>query len=200
MNLDELRSFADERTTRSAFRLECLDRYQVDADQDNVSRYLTGQSGPSWAQGDDWMDYLAAEEAQGIRRYRVHVLASPLSDYLKYECEWGYVYTTAAGEEVSIIDTSETPRPAGLPDEEFWLYDDRYVVVVDYDDQGRFIDARPLPESETPRYRGYRDLAMSAAVPFAAWWARHPENLRENWLRPARDPADDAPGSAALRA
>lgn len=189
MNLDELRTFADERTTRSAFRLECLEQYLVDSDQDNVRRYLAGQGGPSWAQGDDWMEYLAAEAGQGIRRYRVRVLASPLSDYLKYECEWGYAYTTAAGEEVNVLDLSEAPRPEGLPDEEFWLYDDRDVVVLDYDAQGRFIDARALPESEAPRYRHYRDLAMSASVPFATWWARHPENLRDNWLRPGQEPA-----------
>jgi hypothetical protein len=182
VNLDELRSFAEAHTTRSAFRLECLDLYEVDSDQDNVRQYLAGNSGPSWADGDDWMDYLIAEKQQGIRRYRVHVLASPIGPYLRYECEWGYVYTTGAGEEVYILDTSETPAPGGLPDEDFWLYDDRQVVVMDYDSQGRFLDARVLPESTAPRYRRYRDLAMGAAAPFADWWARHPENLRENWL------------------
>jgi hypothetical protein len=50
------------------------------------------------------MDYLKAEEAAGIRRYRVHFLTSPIGDYLRYECEWGYAYTTAAGEEVTILD------------------------------------------------------------------------------------------------
>jgi hypothetical protein len=182
VNLDELRSFADAHTNRSAFRLECLDVYDVESDQDNVRQYLAGNKGPSWADGDDWMDYLIAEKQQGIRRYRVHVLASPIGPYLRYECEWGYAYTTAAGEEVYVLDTTETPRPVGLPSEEFWLYDDRHVVIMDYDDHGRFVTARALPESETERYRHYRDLAMSAAVPFVDWWARHPENLRDNWL------------------
>jgi hypothetical protein len=183
VNLDDLRTFADAHTTRSAFRLECLDRYEVDSDQDNVRRYLAGESGPSWAEGDDWMEYLAAEKESGIRRYRVHVMTSPLGPYLRYECEWGYAYTTAAGEEVYILDLAEKPRPPGLPSEDFWLYDNRHVVVMDYDHQGRFSGARVLPESDTPRYRHYRDLAMGAAVPFQDWWARHPENLRENWLR-----------------
>src|SRR5260370_41411943 len=83
MNLTELRAFADARTTRSAFRLETLDRYDVDSDQDNFRRYLAGEDGPSWAAGDEWMDYLAAERASGIRRYRVHLFASPLRPYLR---------------------------------------------------------------------------------------------------------------------
>lgn len=185
MNLTELRSYAEAHTTTSVFRLETLDEYLVDSDQDNVHRYLAGQDGPSWAQGDDWMDYLAQEQAAGIRRYRVHVLASPIGDYLRYECEWGYVYTSQAGEEIYILDTAETARPADLPDDvdDFWLYDDTHVVVMHYDAAGRFIDAEALPLSETPRYRRYRDAAIAAAAPFTTWWQRHPEYRRANWAR-----------------
>ncbi len=182
MNLEQLRAFADAHTTRSAFRLETLDRYLVDSDEDNVARYLAGADGPSWAQGNDWIDYLAHEEASGIRRYRVHVLQTPLSPYLRYECEWGYVYTSQAGEEIYILDTAETAGPSGLTDEEFWLYDDTHIVVMHYDPDGRFLAAQPLPKSETPRYRRYRDLALHSAVPFATWWQRHPEEWRQNWL------------------
>jgi hypothetical protein len=180
VNLDELRAFAEHHTTRSAFRLETLDRYTVDSDEGNVERYLAGEEGPSWAQGSDWMDYLQQEKASGIRRYRVHIAESPLSDYLRYECEWGYVYTSQAGEEIYILDTAENPRPPGLIDEDFWLYDDTHVVVMHYDGDGRFITAEALPDSETPRYRRYRDLALSAAVPFADYWQRHPGYWREN--------------------
>lgn len=182
MNLDELRAYAEAHTTREAFRLEALDTYTVDSDTDNVRRYLAGQDGPSWAHGDDWMRYLEEERASGIRRYRVHIVTSPLSPYLLYECEWGYAYTTQAGEEVYILDTAETARPPDVPDDEFWLYDDRYVVRMDYDSEGRFIAAEALPESEAPQYRGYRDRALSAAVPFAEYWERHPELRRANWM------------------
>lgn len=180
MNLDELRDFADAHTTRSAFRLEALDVYLSPSDEDNVSRYLTGRDGPSWAQGDDWIDYLRREEASGIRRYRVHVLTSPIGDYLRYECEWGYMYTTAAGEEVNIIDLAETPRPSGLPVgvDDFWLYDDEHVVLMNYEDDGRFASAELLPTATTAQYRRYRDASLAAATPFADWWARHPEYLR----------------------
>lgn len=179
MNLDELAAYREAHATHSIYRQESLELYTVDSDADNVRRYLAGLDGPSWAQGDDWMDQLGDERRLGIRRYRVHIWQSPIGEYLRYECEWGYAYTTKAGEEVYILDTAETPRPPGLPDTEFWLYDDRHVVLMHYDDQGRFIDAEALPETETPRYLRYRDLAMTAAVPFGDWWARHPEVRRD---------------------
>jgi hypothetical protein len=181
MNLAELRAYADRHTTRSAFRLETLDRYTVDSDEGNLERYLAGERGPSWAEGGDWMDHLAQEEASGIRRYRVHVITGPLSGYLRYECEWGYAYTSKAGEEVFILDTAEIPRPDGIVDEDFWLYDDTHVVRMRYDPAGRFLTAEALPESEAPRYRRRRDTALNAAVPFEDYWQRHPEYWRANW-------------------
>jgi hypothetical protein len=180
MNLAELRGFADAHTTRSAFRLETLDQYLADSDRDNVRRYLGGEDGPSWARGDDWMDYLKKERAAGIHRYRVHVLSSPIGDYLRYECEWGYAYTSAAGEEIYILDLAETTRPDGLPAEvgDFWLYDDSVVVLMHYDENGRFRDAEELPATTTPQFRRYREAALSSGTPFHEWWHKHPEYLR----------------------
>src|SRR5258708_18617127 len=94
LDLAAIDAFFDEHFTRSAFRLEVLDRYTVDSDQGNVESYLAGGAAPSWADGSEWMDQLARERAEGRRNYRVHELESPLSDYLRYECEWGYVYTS----------------------------------------------------------------------------------------------------------
>jgi hypothetical protein len=178
----ELVAFANEHTTRSAFRLETRQRYEVDTDAGNVARYLAGEEVPSFVVKGPWLEHLARERSHGIRRFRVHVVESPLSDYLRYECEWGYAYTTAAGEEIYILDLAETPAPAGLPDHDFWIFDDTHVVVMDYDDTDRFRAAEILPEVELPRYRHYRDLALSRAVPFETYWAAHPQYRRENWL------------------
>ena len=183
LDLPAIDAFFDEHFTRTAFRLEVLDQYTVDTDQGNVERYLAGGPAPSWAEGGEWMEQLARERTEGKRNYRVHVLASPLSDYLRYECEWGYVFTSQAGEEVYILDTAETPRPAGLIEEDFWLLDDAHVLVMRYDAEGRLLGGEPLPASETGRYRRCRQIAMAHAVPFGGYWAEHPQFWRENWLR-----------------
>lgn len=179
--LDEqgLDAWIEEHFTRSAFRLETLDRYTVDSDQGNVERYLTGQPGPSWAEGGDWFDQLAAERAAGKRRYRVRVWTSPIGPYLRYEAEWGYLYTSKAGEEIYVLDLAETARPSGLLEEDFFVIDDRRVLRMHYDDQGRLLGGEPLPEDAAEPYLRCRDAAMAAAVPFQDWWNRHPEVRRD---------------------
>lgn len=183
LNLPAIDGFIENRFTRSAFRLEVLDRYTVDSDQENVERYLAGAPKPSWAVGDQWMEQLARERAEGKRRYRVHVLESPLSGYLRYECEWGYAYTNQAGEEIYILDLAETPRPGGLISEDFWLLDGEHVLVMRYDSEGRLLGGEPLAAADSPRYRRCRDVALAHAQPFGSYWEKHPQFWRENWLR-----------------
>jgi hypothetical protein len=180
LDLAEVEEFFQLHCARSAFRLEVLDRYTVDSDEDNFRSYLAGGATPSWSEGSEWMEQLARERAEGKRNHRVHVLASPLSDYLRYECEWGYVYTSRAGEEIFILDTAERPRPAGLINEDFYLLDDERVLVMRYDDYGRLLGGEPQPESETGRYLRAREAALSHAVPFASYWADHPQFWREH--------------------
>jgi hypothetical protein len=181
LDLAAVDAFIEEHFTRSAFRLEARDRYTVESDQENVERYLAGGPAPSWADGDEWMEQLAQERVAGKRRYRVHVLKSPLSDYLRYECEWGYVYTSRAGEEIYILDLAETPRPDGLINEDFWLLDDEHVLVMRYDPEGRLLGGEPRTAADAPRYRHCRDVALAHAQPFGRYWDEHPQFWRQNW-------------------
>jgi hypothetical protein len=185
LNEAELGAFVDTHMGTSVFRLETRDRYDVESDAGNVARYLAGEPAPSMSFKGPWLERLATERVEGKRRTRVHVLRSPLSDYLRYECEWGYVFTAAAGEEIYVLDLAERPKPDELIDEDFLLLDDRHVVIVHYDDDGRFVGAEPLPAVALPRYRRCRDVALEIAVPFDDYWTAHPEYWRENWLRAA---------------
>ncbi len=126
------------------------------------------------------MEQLTRERADGKRRHRVHVLRSPLTDYLRYECEWGYAYTSQAGEEIYILDLAEIPRPGGLINEDFWLLDGEHVLVMRYDSEGRLLGGVPLDAADTPRYRRCRDAALAQAQPFGRYWAEHPQFWREN--------------------
>ncbi|MGH8903007.1 MAG: DUF6879 family protein [Egibacteraceae bacterium] len=175
---------------RSAFRLEAMDYYAVDTDVEELSKYLDGQPRPSKTDPEydnPWFDFVRSSVAQGKRFYRVHVVHSPLSEYLCYECEWGYAYNMKlTGEEVHILDTAERPRPQGLPNEDFWLLDDIKVIRMHYDVENRFVGGELLPESEALKYCRYRDLAVAAAVPFDEYWAAHPQYWRESWLKPGK--------------
>lgn len=160
---------------RTAFRLEVRDNYAVASDGGDFARYLAGEDLPDAARKNAWLDELRADTAAGKRWQWVHVVRGPLSDYLRYAFEWGYAINIRAGADVCVIDLAEQPRPAGIPDEDFWLLDDEAVLIMHYDDQGRFLGAEPAVQAELPRYRHARDVAWKAAEPFAGYWARHPD-------------------------
>lgn len=177
-NLAETARFFNDHFALTAFRLETLDTYTVESDGEDVARYLRGDPEPLPERKQPWLDQLAAESAAGKARSRVHVLTTPLSPYLRYECEWGYLPNARAGEHIRILDLSRTAAPEGLLAEDFWILDDSYVIRMHYDEQGEFTGGELTDELD--RYRRARDAALTASEEFTAWWARHPEEWRAN--------------------
>jgi hypothetical protein len=162
---------------RSLFRLETLDRYDVGSDGGDLARYLRGEPGPDMDRKRAWHKVLQADQARGVRNYRVHVVRSPVSPYCRYEMEWGYALN-APYEDIGILDLAEVERPAGLVGHDFWLVDDHQAVRMRYDDDGRYLGAEIVAAADLPRYRTARETAWAAAVPFARYWAAHPQYHR----------------------
>ena len=129
-----------------------------------------------------WAAYVARMVARGVTYHRVHVVHSPLSEYLRYEFEWGYTGYAQRGERAYILDTAEVPRPREVPDYDFWLLDDTHIIRMHYETDGGFVGGELLPPAALPEHLRARDAALAAAVPFEAYWAAHPEYHRENWL------------------
>ena len=170
--------YIDEHFTRTLFRLETLPEYLVGSDGEDYRRYVAGLPGPTMSRKQPWLDTLRAEHDRGLYQHRVHVWRGPLTDYLRYECEWGYAYNARAGEDIRILDTAEQPKPAAVVDEDFWLADDSHVVKMHYDPDGRYLGGSIADPGEVQRYRDARDAAWPAAAPFFDYWNRHPEFWR----------------------
>jgi len=168
----------DTRLTRSAFRLEQLDRYDVSSDGDDFARHRAGEAEPDWERKNPLLENLRKEKEKGIRRYRARVLATPLNDYLRYACEWGYALNSRAGEEIHVLDLSERELPAEVVDHDFWLIDDKYPLRMYYGEGGEFLGAEVV--DNLSRYQKARDAALAVAEPFTRWWGRHPEEWRAN--------------------
>jgi hypothetical protein len=179
--LDEqaLGDYIDSRFTRNLFRLETLDLYDVSSNGDEYLRYVAGEVKPNLERKKPWMEHIRGEVARGAHTYRVHVVCSPLNDYLRFECEWGYVYNARAGEHIRILDLAELPRPADLLDEDFWLIEDREVLRMHYSDDGKYVGAEVASEELLPRYLAAKEAAWSGAVDFADYWKAHPEYWRD---------------------
>jgi hypothetical protein len=161
---DEFEVAFDSLFRRSAFRLEMLDRYVAASEEEPFRRFLAGEpQDPSWRE--PWAQYIRAAVRDGKRMERVHVIGEPVSDYLRFEMTCGYPASVAAGESVRILRQAEWPK-ARLPERDFWLFNDRDAVVMDYGDDGRFLGAETISAPEAVAgYRHVRDLAMQHSVP-----------------------------------
>jgi hypothetical protein len=160
--------------TRSLFRLEMEPAYDVPTDGNDFQRYLAGEPGPDMERKQRWLDFLHDQRAQGIYRYRVRVLRTPLSQYDRYACAWGYRYNVQAGDDTRILDLTVQPLPVDLWRwHDFWLVDDERAIRMDYNRQGNFLGAEIIDPDRVDDYRHIRDTAWEAAEPFESWWNRH---------------------------
>jgi hypothetical protein len=178
LNERELGELLDQ-AQRDLFRMETLDSYDVGSDGGDFARYVAGEPGPDPARKEPWLARLRADAERGLQNRRVHVLRSPVGDYLRYESEWGYAPNSDAGEEIRILDLVEVAGPRGLIAEDFWVMDNATVVRMHYDHGGRFEGASVAPRWQLRKYRRAAEAAWQVSVPFRDWWAAHPEYHRE---------------------
>jgi len=105
---------------------------------------------------------------------RVHVVEEPPTDSIRFEVSWGYSAGVAGGEDVRVIPVRRGEWPAGLPREDFWIFDSS-VWLMQYDDRGRFTGAELVDDpAALARYRAWRDLAIGLSVPLADYTAGAP--------------------------
>ncbi|MGH3615721.1 MAG: DUF6879 family protein [Pseudonocardia sp.] len=185
MNVAELGAHIRQHFTQRAFRLETLQQYEVASDGSDFARYLAGEAVPTQARKQPWLDRLRAERDRGLRRSRVRLVTHPITDYTRYECEWGYAPNVDAGEDVRILDLAEAHLDAGdldrlLATGDFWLLDDVEVVVMHYDGSGQFVAAERA--SDASYFRVVAGLAWARSESFTQWWCRHVEYHRDRWV------------------
>jgi hypothetical protein len=167
-----------------AFRLEALPAYAVSSESSALHAYLAGEPYQKSEAGQAFKEFIRSQVEAGIAWHRVRVVRGPLSDYERWECEWGFTVNEELGYPTFILDLAETQHPPRLPDYDWWMLDERIVLRFHYDGNGAFLGADPLGEPDrVAEHRRYRDDALAAAVPFPRYWASHPQYWRENWLK-----------------
>lgn len=155
---------------RSAFRLEQLQQYLVPQEAEQFEAFKAGRPLPlAEPETKPWFAKLAADTAAGRRWYRVRIVEHPLSDYTRYELR-AYQENAAAGEAVNVVDRDAHADLDTLR-EDFWILDDRLVLRMCYDDEGRFLGAERAEEGILVDYQRQRDTALAHAVPLDAYQA-----------------------------
>lgn len=167
LETDEWQRFFDT-FKRYAWRLELHPVYTMPQEEENLRRYRSGERLPSDIET-PWMKRVRGFVSSGRSIGRVHVVTQPLSEYLRFEFDWYYRHSVRAGEDIRILDLTGKPDP-GLPDHDFYLFDDEQVVRMLYRPDGTQIGRELVENPPIEEYLRYRDIALEGAVPFREYW------------------------------
>jgi hypothetical protein len=167
------REFDDGRLfKRSAWRYEQLDWYTSPATEQRVALFLAGEKVTA-AEREPWLAMLRRNRDAGITIGRVHLIAKPLSDYLRYELAC-YESSAAAGEDIRILP-AEDAAGLDLPDFDYYLFDETvpgkaWVAVQLYGDRGAWLGADVITDPGfVADCRRWRHAATSKAIPLDAY-------------------------------
>ncbi|MEU3756711.1 DUF6879 family protein [Streptomyces olivoreticuli] len=149
---------------RSAWRLEVQPTYSMPAEADSLARFLRGEPKPADHNAKWHVTVRGAIEA-GKSIGRARVVRKPLTEYQRYQFAWGIPGNIGAGEDIRILDL--TDEELGLPDQDFWLFDETTVVHLNYRPDGTQINRELVQSPDLGKYLAWRDLALGHAVPFS---------------------------------
>lgn len=151
---------------RSAWRLETRGSYHVAAEQPSLTKFLaTGELDLGYSQA--WFTAVRAAGAVGKRYGRVRIYTEPLTDYLRFEFAVA-PFNIEAGEDIRVMSPSAA-KSFGLPDYDFWLFDDERVAVMHFEPAGLVaVDVVTDPDTVS-QHRAWRDLAWQHADRFETY-------------------------------
>ena len=149
----------------SAFRLEVQQTYRIPAEQERLANFLAGQAKP--VRDTSWHQNVAAKVASGKDMRRAKIVRRPLTDYTRFLIAWGIPDNVRAGERYRIVDL--TDRQLDLPEHDFWFFDDKSVVVLDFAPDGTLRNRELFDKPDLGQYRYWRDLAWSNGISFDEW-------------------------------
>src|SRR6266487_4396467 len=103
------------RFEHTCFRLETRQRYDEPGEADALRSFLAGQEPASYPGKEAWLAIVRAAVTAGKVMQRVHIVAEPLTDYLRFEIGWGYPLSATAGEDIRI-----SRAPAAVVQAAYW--------------------------------------------------------------------------------
>lgn len=166
---DFFRTFDDFR--HQVFRLETLDFYDSKSERVPLERFRSGlPQDPSWL--GPWGERVRAIRDRGASISRVHVVSEPLTEYVVFEMTCAYPSNIDAGEEIGVMPRS-TAEELGVPDGDYWLFDDERVGRMLYDEDGALSHVEVTSDPEVVRDHVYwRQVCRNKAVPLQRYMPR----------------------------
>jgi hypothetical protein len=155
--------------TRSAFRLESFQQYSAPDEVEALARFRAGEDPRidlAW-----WTDLARSHTQAGRTMSRVRVIVEPPSEYTRFELV-AYPVMAAAGDDIRIISVDPGRWPADVPHHDYWLFDDRDVWVLNYDQEGVLHSAELQDDGQVVLdHLRWRDAALAQAIPIGDYLA-----------------------------
>jgi hypothetical protein len=152
--------FASFRST--AFRFEIRDRYNSDVGREAFRKFLADEPDDYvWHQ--PWLNQIRRDRAAGKTWQRIRIVTVPLSDWSRYGIA---VARTGleAGDEIRYL-RRETAYELGLDPLDAWLFDDRDLIHLHFNDDDTFRGAEAVTDPQVvAEHRCWRDLAWQHAL------------------------------------
>lgn len=149
---------------RSAFRMETQPTYDIPEELADLARWRAGR--PKAADHNaEWCELVRANTEAGKNMQRLKVVRKPFSEYTRFLFDWAIPGNVEAGEDYRILDLSKSGLE--VPRQDFWLFDDETVALLNFNDDGAFAGAAKADPAELDHYRKWRDAALAEAVPFS---------------------------------
>lgn len=157
---------------RSAFRLECQQIYASEDQDASVAQFLSGQ--PVQVKVSKTTARTRAQLAKGRPKVRVRVVVEPITQYTRWEL-FIYPWLIAGGEDIRIIAVQQGDWPEGLPQHDYWLFDDERAWRMHYHENFHWKGAELIDDPRAvAEYRRAREQAEAVAVPYTEFMASRP--------------------------
>ena len=147
-----------ENFKKYAFRLELLQEYDVEEEKEAIEKFLkSAKIEPD----KEWINIIKKARRRKAIMQRVRVINLPLTDYLKFEIK-AYQFNIASGENIYFIYQEEFDKLNSEINYDFWLFDDKIVLKMNYNNKGKFIGFVKI-KSDMNRYINLKDKLLSMA-------------------------------------
>lgn len=164
IDLDEFgRLFTSFKHT--AWRLETRRRYASDEGTETYAQFNRGEPVKWEGVDSEWCVKRREQSALGKRFERVRIVDNPPTAGQLYLLD-NAKRNSAVGEDIRNLSRADAEQ-LHLPEEDFWIFDSRFVALLNFDDSDNLIDVELITEPvAVNRYAQARDAAWHYAVPY----------------------------------
>ncbi|MFI9157878.1 DUF6879 family protein [Kitasatospora aureofaciens] len=169
ISLDE---FDDLFTTfqYTAYRLETRRRYRSDEQSETYRQFIAGQP-PEWDLETPWCRSRREQSALGKRFERVRIMDNPPTPGQRYLLN-NSERNSRVGEDIRYLWRADAER-LGLPEEDAWLFDSRFIALLHFDSDDDLIHVELITDPvRVARACQERDAAWHYAVPHGEFGAQ----------------------------